>query len=217
MCWRGHVRETLQPLWDAYTPCLESGDPGIAANAALIYCNNICSAGAPVRDVLSEVNHYIDVMKQIRQKQVLSHLQLLRKLILCHMGLSPSPLEIIGDVVGGEKSAMALDNSVLISRKHLLNMWLNDMRGNHAAAVAHATCAIELMNHSIYIFKPYNYLTDSLMRIGLIDSYSASGKEEQSARQKIGFRKKPWQMNCWQSIVWPRRKISGQKSILYKH
>ncbi len=203
MCWKGHIRETLQPLLDAYRCCLESGEPEIAANAAMAYCSNLISSGAPLADVLAEVDRYIDIMKQNRQQQVLSHLQKNRQLISHIMGLPPSRLRPVA--IGNE--TVVSDDRVLQSRTHFLQMLLNHMKRNYAEAVEHSSRAIEFMSQSVYIFKPVLYYNDSLMRLGLINFCVPFEKAKRSAPQKI---------RAWFAKQYQLRRIAANQIRLKK-
>ncbi|MBD2532534.1 AAA family ATPase [Nostoc flagelliforme FACHB-838] len=117
--WKEHVRETLQPLLEAYQSGLETGDLEFASYAAHTYCFNSYVVG----NELVEVDHYMTIynaaIHQIKQETALTWNLIFQQAIANLMGYSVEPTRLMGKFYNEEnelpKHEAANDGSAIFN------------------------------------------------------------------------------------------------------
>jgi predicted ATPase len=100
--WKEHVRDTLQPLLEAYQCGLETGDLEFAAYGAHSYCFNSYAIGNELVQVAREMTTYNDAIRQIKQVPPLTWSQIYQQAIANLMGCSANPIRLVGEFYNEE-------------------------------------------------------------------------------------------------------------------
>ncbi|MEG4804159.1 AAA family ATPase [Microcoleus sp. ARI1-B5] len=95
--WKEHLRETLNPLRDAYSLALETGDLEYAAYSACVYCYHSYVLGKELATVEGEMAMYSNALGQLKLETSYYYNQLNRQVVLNLMGHSEDRCILIGD------------------------------------------------------------------------------------------------------------------------
>ncbi|MEA5500093.1 AAA family ATPase [Limnoraphis robusta] len=94
--WKIHLRETLNPLQNAYCTCLDLGDLAFAGYSAWIYSLNAYFSGENLPQLESEISRYCEALNQLRQTVTLTYSQLTQQILLNLMGERDNVLLLSG-------------------------------------------------------------------------------------------------------------------------
>ncbi len=95
--WKEHLRETLNPLRDAYSLALETGDLEYAAYSACVYCYHSYVLGKELATVEGEMAMYSNALGQLKLETSYYYNQLNRQVVLNLMGQSEDRCLLIGE------------------------------------------------------------------------------------------------------------------------
>jgi predicted ATPase/signal transduction histidine kinase/CheY-like chemotaxis protein len=95
--WKEHLRETLNPLRDAYSIALETGDLEYAAYAACVYSYYSYVLGKELTTVDREMATYSQAIDRLHQETSYYYNQLDRQVVLNLMGRSEDKCRLIGE------------------------------------------------------------------------------------------------------------------------
>jgi PAS domain S-box-containing protein len=111
--WKEHINSTLQPILEAYSTGLETGELEFAAYAAHNYCVLSYFSGKELEQLQQEMEAYGDAISQLKQERTLRVNKLYRQVILNLRGsqeLKVSRLKVEGDAPGVATTALLEDN-----------------------------------------------------------------------------------------------------------
>lgn len=167
LSWKAHIRETLAPLIDTYTFCMETGNLENAACAAIIHCNNCLNVGMPLPDILSKLTYYVDIFEHRGQKMMLEHLRILQHTVSFCMGVSTSAssgqtsrIDIKACTSSGDMGA-----ATIAFASRMLRSFFDD---SFEDALKFSSLTIEALNNQAPNNKPILLFYDSLIRLALI-------------------------------------------------
>ncbi|GAB4181838.1 MAG: hypothetical protein Fur006_17160 [Coleofasciculaceae cyanobacterium] len=95
--WKEHLRETLNPLRDAYSIALETGDLEYAAYAACVHSYHSYVLGKELATVEREMAMYGNALSQLNQETSYYYNQLTRQVVLNLMGRAEDKCRLIGE------------------------------------------------------------------------------------------------------------------------
>ncbi|MEG4010022.1 AAA family ATPase [Microcoleus sp. Pol11C1] len=95
--WKYHLRETLNPLRDAYLMGLETGDLEYAAYSACVYSYHSYVLGKDLATVEREMAMYSNSLSQLKQETSYYYNQLNRQVVLNLMGQAEDKCRLIGE------------------------------------------------------------------------------------------------------------------------
>jgi PAS domain S-box-containing protein len=95
--WKEHLRETLNPLRDAYSIALETGDLEYAAYSACVYSYHSYVLGKELATVEREMAMYSNTLSQLKQETSYYYNQLNRQVVLNLMGQAEDKCRLIGE------------------------------------------------------------------------------------------------------------------------
>ncbi|MEG5064417.1 AAA family ATPase [Microcoleus sp. B3-A4] len=95
--WKEHLRETLNPLQNAYSIALETGDLEYAAYSGCVYCYHSYVLGKELATVEAEMAMYSNTLSQLKQETSYYYNQLNRQVLLNLMGHAEDKCRLIGD------------------------------------------------------------------------------------------------------------------------
>ncbi|MCV6636192.1 AAA family ATPase [Candidatus Albibeggiatoa sp. nov. NOAA] len=96
--WEAPLRETLDPLLEAYQSGVDTGELEFAGYSAFMYCNYSFFSGLPLEFVEKETIKYVTAIDQIQQQTPLYYNQIVLQTVLNFRGAnSRQPWMLIGD------------------------------------------------------------------------------------------------------------------------
>ncbi|MCT7982647.1 AAA family ATPase [Laspinema sp. A4] len=138
------LQDTIDPLKNAFTYGLETGDIEWAGHAALHYCNHNLFRGEPLDAVATESDHYIAWMVQLKLEFHVYYARIWRQFILNLQGELPNPWLLIGDSFDEERLLPTLiesNNTMSVFAAYLAKTILCYLFGEYERAVYYAALA----------------------------------------------------------------------------
>ncbi|MBD1889845.1 hybrid sensor histidine kinase/response regulator [Coleofasciculus sp. FACHB-SPT9] len=180
--WKKHIRESLEPLLEAYKSALETGDLEFAAYGAYSYCYQSFRVGKGLVELEREMRIYSEAIGQIKQQAVLAWTQISQQSVLNLMGRSVKPTCLIGE----SYNENILQHNEINERPILLvfllvsfyKLFLCYLFSEYAQAIENSTLAeshLSLVTGGS--LQASYYLYDSLARLA---TYSESSVQAQS-------------------------------------
>ncbi|PZV07453.1 MAG: hypothetical protein DCF22_21980 [Leptolyngbya sp.] len=93
-----HVKETIQPLQEAYQLGIESGDLEFAGYSILHHCDHCFFVGMPLAEVEGKVTAYIEALTQLKDSTNTNALRVYQQTILNLTQPTPHPTMLMGEV-----------------------------------------------------------------------------------------------------------------------
>ena len=187
--WKEHVRDTLQPLLEAYQSGLETGDLEFAAYGAHSYCFNSYVVGNELVEVEREMTTYNEALRQIKQETALTWNQIFYQAIANLMGYSVNPTRLVGKFYNEENGLPqheAANDGTAIFDVYFNKLFLCYLFSEYAQAVENSTIAERyLIRITGTPIAPFYYLYDALTRLATYPESSAQGQEQ--ILKKIAF------------------------------
>lgn len=178
--WQEHIREILNPLLEAYSSGLETGDLEFAAYSLNGYSYASYFMGKDLAWLKQEIATYSDAILQIKQERIFYWNEICRQTILNLLGSVENPSRLIGEAYNEEKMLPfhleASDASGLIylyfSKLHLCYLF-----EEFSEALQNANQTEKYLDGALgKPIVPCFYLYDSLTRLAL---YSNAEEDEQ--------------------------------------
>jgi predicted ATPase/signal transduction histidine kinase/CheY-like chemotaxis protein/tRNA A-37 threonylcarbamoyl transferase component Bud32 len=176
-----HVRESLEPLLEAYQIGLETGDLEFASYCAHTYCTQSFILGKELVELEREMRTYSEAIRQLKQETVLTWIQIYQQSVLNLMGRSVNPSRLIGESYNEEKGL--LQHEVANDGTSILNIYLHKLFlcylfSEYSQAVENSAIAeSHLIRVTGTTLVPLYYLYDSLARLA---TYPESSDKPQS-------------------------------------
>ena len=185
--WKKHIRETFQPLLDAYSSAMETGDLEFAGYSVYYYCLQSYFGGHELDKLQGEMETYGETLRQIKQSRILQVNKLYRQVVLNLRGLAENPCDLIGDAYN-ETQMLPLHQQAK-DRASIGILYLNKLvlcylfeEGNRA--VENASLAAEYLSGLTGTpLVPIFYLYDSLARLSVYAK--ASNLEQRLILKKV--------------------------------
>ncbi|PZU97939.1 MAG: hypothetical protein DCE90_05445 [Pseudanabaena sp.] len=109
--WTSHLKETLQPLLNAYAIGMETGDIEFAAYSLCLHCHHLYFSGCELNQVENQICEHRKLIVQLKQETTLNWLNIYHQSILNLLDKSPCPEKLVGEVYNSElMSAIHLQN-----------------------------------------------------------------------------------------------------------
>ncbi|WP_375506044.1 AAA family ATPase [uncultured Nostoc sp.] len=178
--WKEHIRNTTQPLLEAYQRGLEVGDLEFAAYCAHCYCFQFYAVGKELVEVEREMTKYNEAIRQIKQKTALTWNQIYQQAIANLMGFSVSLTRLVGEFYNEENGLPqheVTNDGTATFDVYFHKLFLCYLFSEYAQAVKNSTIAERyLIRITGTPVGPFYYLYDALARLAI---YSESGTQVQ--------------------------------------
>ncbi|WP_442940919.1 AAA family ATPase [Nostoc sp.] len=203
--WKEHIRNTIQPLLEAYQRGLEVGDLEFAAYCAHCYCFQSYAVGKELAEVEREMTKYSEAIRQIKQKTALTWNKIYQQTIANLMGFSVSLTRLVGEFYNEEKGLPqheVTNDGTATFDVYFHKLFLCYLFSEYAQAVKNSTIAerylIQITGTPI---APFYYLYDALARLAIYSESSPQVQEELLKKVTVSQEKmKQWAhyapMNC---------------------
>ncbi|MBW4428582.1 MAG: AAA family ATPase [Nostoc desertorum CM1-VF14] len=203
--WKDHLRDTLQPLLEAYQSGLETGDLEFAAYGAHSYCFNSYAVGNELMEVEREMTTYNEAIRQIKQETALTWNQIFQQAIANLMGCSVNPIRLVGKFYNEENGLpqhKIANDGTAIFNIYFNKLFLCYLFSKYVQAVENSTIAEHyLIRITGSPLGPVYYLYDALARLAIYAESSAQTQSEILKKVAVNQEKmKQWAcytpMNC---------------------
>jgi PAS domain S-box-containing protein len=180
--WKDHLRDTSQPLLEAYQSGLETGDLEFAAYGAHSYCFNSYAVGSELVEVEREITKYNEAIRQIKQETALIWNQIFQQAIANLMGCSTNPTRLVGKFYNEEKGLAQhkiANDGTAIFNVYFNKLFLCYLFSKYVQAVQNSTIAeFYLIRVTGSPLGPFYYLYDALARLAIYLESSAQTQSE---------------------------------------
>ncbi len=183
LLWKRHFRDTLPPLLEAFNFCMETGNIAATPSMISLYFNNLVACGAPLKEIVTQIDHYHDILRQFRQESALEYLGILRSQLSAYF-IGPNPSIPQSQYNNIDENAF-LNNYTITNDKFPLSYFYfaklagNYYLGNYLEAIKYADLAYNSAKRT-----PPSVITlrlrflDSLARLALIRMNALETKVE---------------------------------------
>ncbi|MEH2089997.1 protein kinase domain-containing protein [Nostoc sp.] len=180
--WKEHIRNTTQPLLEAYQRSLEVGDLEFAAYSAHCYCFQSYAVGKELVEVEREMTKYNEAIRQIKQKTALTWNQIYQQTIANLMGFSVSLTRLVGEFYNEENGLPqheVTNDGTATFDVYFNKLFLCYLFSEYAQAVENSTIAERyLIRITGTPVAPFYYLYDALTRLATYPESNAQAQEE---------------------------------------
>ncbi|MBI5063358.1 MAG: diguanylate cyclase [Desulfatitalea sp.] len=188
--WKEPIRNSLEPLHEAFRLCLEHGDFEYAAHAVCVRIAYAYECGQDLKHLFNELTEYRALMKPLKQGPRVYYLDSVLQRIDCLMGHAEDPARLKGryydvdemlplNVRSGDKSLELTDR--------MSQMQLSYLFGDHREALAQAggkNSGIGGGVRGMYFSVTY-FLLDALVRLANVPG--ADKKTQKRLLRQIGI------------------------------
>ncbi|MBD1866054.1 AAA family ATPase [Cyanobacteria bacterium FACHB-471] len=177
-----HLRETIQPLQEAYQLGIESGDIEFAGYSILHHCDHCFFVGMPLAEVQHKITDYVEALTQLKESTNTNALQVYQQTIANLTQSTPNPTLLVGEAYNESQELPLLQQAnhhkglfYLYFNKLLLSCYFQD--ADRAVENANQANRYPEGGRSNAVF-PIFYFYDSLARLM---QYPTASPEVQSA------------------------------------
>ena len=168
--WQEHLRSTLNPLQEAYSSGLETGDLYFAALALYVHGYHRYLLGEELSTVEQEIAASIETLGRLGQKTSQLFLQIYRQAILNLRGCSPDPCRLVGESYSEEQLPLhqQKNETTAICKVYLNKLLLCYLFADYANALDSAAATQKYLDGvRAKPLIPLFYFYDSLLRLAL--------------------------------------------------
>jgi signal transduction histidine kinase len=195
--WKEHVKNTLNPLLEAYHSGLETGDLEYAAISSHVYCSHFYLLGNNLTDIAGQMAKYSAAIAQLNQKITWQWNELFRQAVLNLMGKTENPVILKGEAYDEyQMLPFHLQNN---DKTALCNLYFNKLVNSYlfqkyAAAVEHYEMTLKYLDSSVVmLIVPLCHFYGSLAKLAIYPNVSKS--EQQQIWKPVNANQK--QMKHW--------------------
>ncbi|HBL62256.1 MAG TPA: hypothetical protein DDZ80_28805, partial [Cyanobacteria bacterium UBA8803] len=199
--WKEHAKETLNPLLEAYSAGLETGDIEYAAYAIHVKCKHSYLIGKELGEVEKDMATYGNAISQIKQETVLNYHQIFQQTVLNLRGHTENPYYLIGEIYN-EQTRLPLhqqaNDTTAIGYVHFSKMKLCYLFGQYDQALENADITEKYIDKLPgLLFTPFGYFYDSLVRLAVYSSAPKYERERIFLKVKANQKKlKKWAVHA---------------------
>ncbi|AFY43615.1 ATP-binding sensor histidine kinase [Nostoc sp. PCC 7107] len=179
--WKVSVRNTLNPLLEAYTIGLETGDIEYAAMSAYVFGRYAYLSGYELKELAEAMGNYGTIMYQFKQTTYLNFNSIYYQSVLNLLGTDENPCDLIGEIYDEVKMLplhQAANQISMICQVHFCKMILCYLFHNYTQALDNAIVVKEyLASITGLAIVPTFYFYESLIYLSLYQNYSLPEQE----------------------------------------
>ncbi len=195
--WKEHIRETLEPIYDAYRLGLENGDVENATSSIHLHCVYSYFAGNPLPGLINNMREYQEEIQRYKQETNLNYFNITYQALLNINGYTENPVFLTGTVYDETSNVpiheKANDKTALCIYS-INKMILHYLFGFYRKAVEYGEHAKEYQDSLVGLFFiPVLYFYDSLSLI--MSCNNAPKKIKKNLLREL--RKNQKKLNYW--------------------
>ena len=169
--WKSPVKETLNPLLQAYTSGLETGDIEYAVMSAYVFGRYAYLSGHELHDLAQAMGNYGTIMHQFKQTTYLNFNSIYYQSVLNLLGMSDNPCFLSGEIYDEVTMLplhQAANQTSIICQLHFCKLLLCYLFGNYQEALENAYVVDKyLTSVTGLVLIPTFYFYDSLTNLAL--------------------------------------------------
>ncbi|MBC1219350.1 ATP-binding protein, partial [Nostoc sp. UCD120] len=169
--WKLPVKDTLNPLLQAYTSGLETGDIEYAVMSAYVFGRYAYLSGHGLEELAEAMGNYGTIMHQFKQTTYLNFNSIYYQSILNLLGMSDNPCFLIGEIyneVAMLPLHQAANQTSMICQLHFCKLLLCYLFGNYREALQNADIVEKyLISVTGLVLIPTFYFYKSLTNLAL--------------------------------------------------
>ncbi|MEH2288884.1 ATP-binding sensor histidine kinase [Nostoc sp.] len=174
--WKSPVKETLNPLLQAYTSGLETGDIEYAVMSAYVFGRYAYLSGHGLDELAQAMENYNTIMHQFKQTTYLNFNSIYYQSVLNLLGMSDKPCFLIGEVYDEVTMLplhQAANQTSIICQLHFCKLLLCYLFGNYQEALNNAGVVEKyLISVTGLVLIPTFYFYESLTNLALYENCS---------------------------------------------
>jgi predicted ATPase/signal transduction histidine kinase len=174
--WKSPVKETLNPLLQAYTSGLETGDIEYAAMSAYVFGRYAYLSGYELKELAESMGNYGMVMHQFKQTTYFNFNSIYHQSVLNLLGMAENPCLLIGEIYDEVKMLPVhrADNQIsLICQLHFCKLILCYLFDDYKKALDNAAIVKQyLASVNGLVVVPTFYFYESLTHLRLFQNSS---------------------------------------------
>ncbi|WP_392477167.1 AAA family ATPase [Nostoc sp. C110] len=169
--WKSPVKDTLNPLLQAYTSGLETGDIEYAVMSAYVFGRYAYLSGHGLEELAQAMGNYGTIMHQFKQTTYLNFNSIYYQSVLNLLGMSDNPCFLIGEIYN-ELTMLPLHQAAnqtsIICQLHFCKLLLCYLFGNYQEALKNADIVEKyLISVTGLVLIPTFYFYESLTNLAL--------------------------------------------------
>ncbi|WDD33160.1 AAA family ATPase [Nostoc sp. UHCC 0926] len=169
--WKSPVKETLNPLLQAYTSGLETGDIEYAVMSAYVFGRYAYLSGHGLHELAQAMGNYGTIMHQLKQTTYLNFNSIYYQSVLNLLGMADNPCFLIGEIYD-EVTMLPLHHAAnqisIICQLHFCKLLLCYLFGNYKKALENAGIVEQyLTSVTGLVLIPTFYFYESLTNLAL--------------------------------------------------
>ncbi|MCG6136560.1 MAG: trifunctional serine/threonine-protein kinase/ATP-binding protein/sensor histidine kinase [Nostoc sp. LLA-1] len=180
--WQEPIRQTLQPLLEAYTAGLETGDLEFAAYSLYSYSYIAYFSGKELTTLEREMATYSYTANQLKQDAVFFWIEIYRQAVLNLLGAVSNPCELIGEAYDEVKilpDQIKVNDGIALLYVYTCKLNLCYLFGDYIEAVKNSVLAEQYLMSGIGQFVvPQFYFYDSLALLAIYDNTTPIHQEQ---------------------------------------
>jgi PAS domain S-box-containing protein len=183
--WKEHLRETLNPLRDAYLIGLETGDLEYAAYAACVYSYHSYVLGKNLATVEREMAMYSSALSQLGQETAFYYNQLNRQVVLNLMGRAEDKCRLVGESYDEVKMLplhLKANAQNICHSLYFYKLVLGYLFQNYQQALENAKLVEKYLDSAVGTI-PLSHFYNSLVHLAIY--FEASKSEQKLILQKV--------------------------------
>jgi histidine kinase len=196
--WKEHIRETLNPLLEAYECGLEAGDLEYGVFSIFLHSYHSYLLGKELVQIEQEMAAYKDAIAHFKQEQPLYLIQMYRQAVLNLMGQSYNPCCLSGESYSEEENLplhLAINDRYTIYNLYFNKLILCYLFQDYSKATELAATAKKLLSDGAIglLVVPVFYFYDSLTSLAVFPDVQK--QEQQQILRKVAANQK--KMKRW--------------------
>ncbi|MEH2304931.1 AAA family ATPase [Nostoc sp.] len=169
--WKEHPKETLNPVLEAYSLVMETGNLEFAATALQSYCFCCYSIGRELTGLEPEIANYSNALKQIKQERAFNWNCIYQQSVLNLLGVGEDPCRLIGEAYDEEKMLplhLEVKDGIGLLYLYFHKLHLCYLFQQFPQAAENATLAEKYLDSGTgQLVVPFFYFYDSLAKLAV--------------------------------------------------
>ncbi|MCP4135235.1 MAG: serine/threonine-protein kinase PknK [bacterium] len=187
--WKRPLRDSINPLLEAYKTAVETGDLEVAAVTAAGYNHYLLNAGVELTEVEKETATYIETIRKLNQDMILNYQLMIHQTVLNLRGKSLDPCKLVGSAYNENEMHPELKKSEDNGAFFLIYFYLlilNYLFENYMEALKNAESVKPfIVLHISHPNLPFINFYDSLTRLALKKDLKKSLKQVKRNQKKM--------------------------------
>jgi predicted ATPase/signal transduction histidine kinase len=217
-----HIQETLQPLLEAYSIGLETGDLEFAALSIYFYGCHLYFLGQELSGLQKEMETYRSAIQKIQQKRIVNHHEIFRKTILNLLGDVDNLCTLNGEAYHEDTMlllSIESNDTIALINFYFCKLQLSYLFGEYHQIQEYITKVEQYLSGAlgVVIFRQCHFYT-SLARLSIYQD--ANGDKQTQLLEKVienQERMQMWANHCPMNVLHQYHLVEAEKYRVLGH